>query len=86
MEAHWHYTILGANNYVNGQYVESATIIVIADTEPEAISKAKTAIEKGIYAVIGAQECVEQHGIQIDMQMLQLEIQKQILDLNKGRN
>lgn len=86
MEAHWHYTILAANNLVNGQYIESAQIIVIADTEEDAIEKSKKAIYKLIYVVIAAQECVEVHGVQSDMSMLQLEIQKKLLDLSKGRN
>lgn len=86
MEIHWHYKILGAESEINGQYFKPITISVIASTEEEALDKASIVIKAQIYKAIEAQECVEQHGIQADLSMLQLEIQKQLLDLAKGRN
>jgi hypothetical protein len=86
MEAHWHYRVLAANAFINGQYLESATIIVIAQTEQESLEKAKTAIKKELYIVLEAQECLEAHGVAADMSMLQLEIQKRLLDLSRGKN
>lgn len=86
METHWHYKVLGATNMIQGQYIEPVTIVVIADTEEQAIEKAKTAIIKNLYIVIEAQECVETHGMAADISLLQLEIQKQLLNLSKGKN
>ncbi|HEX9504137.1 MAG TPA: hypothetical protein VF974_07550 [Patescibacteria group bacterium] len=67
---------------------EGTVVVVIASTEEEALGKAKSIIKRNYYRLMKAFEC-EVPESQIDpqeIQVLQLEMQKKMLDFIKGKH
>ena len=83
---HWHYDVLAYNKHhkKNKSYDDFCSISLLAYSEEEALEKAKPVVTKKFYRVAKAFECVEAHGMQTEIQMAQLEIQKKALDAMKG--
>mgnify|MGYP001611352740 CR=1 FL=1 len=56
-----------------------------AENEDNAIKKAEGMIKKKFYRIAKVSEMVHNHANQEDMQILQLEIQKKMLDFIRGK-
>jgi len=94
-DLHWHYKVQAAAKKAwkdpkdkNNWYLsDSAIIDVVADSDKEAIAKAKKMLKKKIYRI---GEVYEHHssstGYELgqEIQITQLKIQKEMLDLFKG--
>ncbi len=83
---HWHYDVLAYNkrDKKNKTFDDFCNISLLAYSEEEAINKAKPVVNKKYYRIAKVFECVEIHGMQSEIQMAQLEIQKKTLDAMKG--
>jgi hypothetical protein len=80
---HYHYEVTGYNKVEKKQLDDVVYITTMAKNEKEAIKLAKPMVKKKYYRISRAWECLEEHGIQAEMQMLQIELQKKIYDLVK---
>ena len=84
-ESHYHYEVTGYMKATKDKKAlyDSVAITVYSKNEKEAIQQAKKIIKKKFYRIAKAWECFETHGMQAEMQMLQLEMQKKMIDMIK---
>jgi len=83
-KSHYHYEVTGYMKMEkNKMLYNSVAVTLEADSEEEALRKAKKMIKKKFYRIAKVWECLETHGMQAEMQMLQLEMQKKLYDLIK---
>ena len=82
----YYYEITGYEKQtgIKGWLHNSCVITVYAEDEKEAILKAKQMINKKHYRISKVAE-IHDHSNQEDMQILQLEMQKKMLDTLKGK-
>lgn len=93
---HWHYEVIGYKKHLKGgnQYNEPTSFltestgitILFAESSDDALEIAKGLIKKKHYVVSKIWECDVTHGLQEEMQMLQLEMQKKSLSQQGGHN
>lgn len=83
-ENHYHYEITGYSLIKDERLLDICSISVYAKNEDEAIKRAKDMVVKKYYRVNKSWECTQDHGLQLEMQMAQLEMQKKIFDFMKG--
>lgn len=84
-KTHYHYEVIGYEKIDKKTLIcfNSVALTTIAENEKEAIKLTKPMVKKKYYRISKAWQCLEEHGMQAEMQMLSLELQKKMYDLLK---
>ncbi len=83
MSQHYHYEVTGYNRKDKITLWDAVSLSTVAKNEKEAIKLVKPMIKKKFYRIQKVWQCLEEHGLQAEMQMLQIELQKKMYDLMK---
>lgn len=77
---HYHFQVQAYDKLEeNGTLYDVVLVFIRAMSEKGAIAKAKKLIKRKIYRVSKIDECFENHGMMAELQLLNLEIQKEWL-------